>query len=111
MKQDLSHIAKHCRQGGSPEDGGGLWMMPRYGITFTVIASWGEGWDHVSVSLLNRIPAWDEMCWVKDLFFEPEEIAVQFHPRASEYKNVHPNCLHLWRCQDEPQPTPPLEFV
>src|SRR5262245_54586743 len=28
-------------------------------------------WDHVSVSLSHRCPTWDEMCWVKDLFFLP----------------------------------------
>lgn len=59
------------------------------------------GWEHVSVHILEygkqRTPTWAEMCAVKDLFFEPEEVVVQFHPAASAYVNNHPNVLHLWR--------------
>ena len=39
-----------------------------------------DGWDHVSISLKNRCPNWTEMCFVKDLFFEPEETVMQLHP-------------------------------
>ncbi len=55
-----------------------------------------EGWDHVSVSLPNRCPNWPEMCAVKDLFFDAEDVVVQFHPARSQYVNNHPYCLHLW---------------
>ena len=58
--------------------------------------------EHVSVSSYeaNRIPSWEIMCRVKDLFFYPEEMAVQIHPKASRY--LHGvgglnNVLHLWR--------------
>ena len=72
-----------------------------------VIASVGLGWDHVSVSTRNRTPTWDEMCWVKNLFFHPEETVVQFHPAVSKYVNDHPHCLHLWRAHCEfPEPFP-----
>ena len=62
-------------------------------------------WDHVSVSLvtwdeknlLERCPKWDEMCYIKDLFFEDEEEAIQYHPKKSEYVNIHPYVLHMWR--------------
>lgn len=76
-----------------------------------IIVSDGEGWDHVSVSLQNRCPTWDEMCWVKDLFFEPWEPAMQLHPAKVDYVNHHPFCLHLWRPQDKRIPLPPSEFV
>jgi len=66
-----------------------------------VIASDGLGWDHVSVSSLTRTPTWKEMCLVKALFFHAEEAVMQLHPKASEYVNYHPNCLHLWRPQTE----------
>ena len=62
-----------------------------------VIASdWGK-WQHVSVSLENRTPVWDEMCHIKNLFFDEEETCVQFHPRKSEYVNLAENCLHMWK--------------
>lgn len=78
---------------------------------FWVVCSDGEGWDHVSVSHEDRIPTWEDMCRFKDLFFDPEEVVVQYHPAKSEYVNLHPRCLHLWRCQDAPMPTPPSWMV
>lgn len=74
-----------------------------------------SGWQHVSVSLAdkpNTTPTWATMCWVKDLFWGREDVVVQFHPRASDYVNHHPGCLHLWRCIDGREfPTPPSIFV
>lgn len=84
-------------------------------IRIKVIASDGEGWQHVSVSLVDRsmfTPNWSVMCIVKDLFWEPEDVVVQFHPRKSEYVNHHPGCLHLWRCIDGREfPTPPSYMI
>lgn len=57
---------------------------------------YGE-WEHVSVSLADRCPTWEEMCAVKDLFWMPEECVLQFHPPQSAYVNNMPFCLHLWK--------------
>lgn len=70
-----------------------------------------QGWEHVSVSCPNRTPTWKEMCWVKDQFWEEEEVVFQLHPRKSEYVNVHPYCLHMWRHNVVPCPAPPSIFV
>jgi hypothetical protein len=52
------------------------------------------------------------MCAIKDMFFEPEEAAVQYHPAKSQYVNNHPYCLHLWRPNNGTDlPTPPPLFV
>lgn len=80
-------------------------------MEMTVMFSDGMGWDHVSVSTRIRTPRWEEMAAIKDLFFDPEDVVVQFHPRASEYVNVHKHCLHLWRCQAKEFPTPPKIMV
>ena len=77
----------------------------------TVVFSNGGGWEHVSVSYPNRTPTWDEMCRVKDIFFDEEECVVQYHPPRSEYVNFHPYCLHLWRKCGENFETPPRELV
>ena len=72
------------------------------------------GWEHVSVSLLDfpgRTPNWTEVCFVKDQFWKEEEVVVQYHPRRSEYVNVHPGVLHLWRRVDGEFPTPPTVLV
>ena len=76
-----------------------------------IIWSFGEGWEHVSVSYKNRCPTWEEMCRVKEMFFNPEEVVVQYHPRQSEYINHHQYCLHLWRKCGEDFETPPTMLV
>jgi hypothetical protein len=71
----------------------------------------GPAWEHVSVSLRDRPPTWEEMAWVKHLFWDEEECVVQFHPPRSRYVNTHPFCLHLWAVVGVAFPTPPLEAV
>ena len=80
-------------------------------VHLTVIASDGLGWDHVSVSLPHRCPEWEEMAYIKDLFWEPNECVVQYHPPADRYVNHHPYALHLWRPQGIEIPVPSLEMV
>lgn len=50
----------------------GAFRIPsvRTGTVLKVIASSGEGWDHVSVSLPNRCPNWIEMDFIKRTFFK-----------------------------------------
>lgn len=71
----------------------------------------GWPWEHVSVSLENRCPTWDEMAKVKNAFWNDEETVVQFHPARSQYVNVHPFCLHLWRRLDVPTELPPRHLM
>lgn len=78
---------------------------------FRVIATSGEGWDHVSVSLPHRCPTWDEMSMIAGIFFEDHERLVQYRPPASEYVNNHPYCLHWWRPLDADLPHPPAGLV
>lgn len=66
-----------------------------------VIASDGQGWEHVSVhGTTGRgefTPSWDQMCFIKDLFWDEDDCVIQYHPPKSEYVNKHKNTLHLWR--------------
>lgn len=66
---------------------------------FSVIATTGGGWDHVSVNPWHhtRTPTWDEMCEIKDMFFDEEEECIEYHPKKSEYINLAEHCLHMWR--------------
>jgi hypothetical protein len=81
-------------------------------IHFIVIASTGDGWDHVSISCKNRCPTWDEMVFFKDFFFFKHETCMQLHPAVSSYINYNVNTLHIWRPIDEKLiPLPPLEMV
>jgi hypothetical protein len=63
---------------------------------------WNEneaGWEHVSISPKHKftLPSWNDMCTLKDIFFNDEEEAYQIHPKKSEYVNFSENCLHLWK--------------
>lgn len=81
----------------------------------TIISSgklWKKGeWEHVSVSVYNRCPTWEEMCFVKRLFWDDEETVIQFHPPASKYVNRHEFCLHLWKQIGVTVETPPTNLI
>lgn len=102
---------------GTPINGprGGCFDIPSpgTGAVLRVIATSGLGWDHASVSTPKRCPNWTEMCLIKDLFWEEEDMVMQVHPPKSEWISVHPFCLHLWRPLDPGVriPKPPAEFV
>jgi len=96
------------------DDGGYAWAKFRSSKENThasIIFSWGAGWDHVSVSFHNRVPTWGEMCEAKNMFFYKDEVCFQLHPAESEYVNMHPHCLHIWRPQNVSVPTPPSWMV
>jgi len=76
-----------------------------------VVASSGEGWDHVSVSRPTRCPNWPEMEHIAALFFRDDETAMQLHVPASDHVNNHPFCLHWWRPHDMEIPRPDAIMV
>jgi len=76
-----------------------------------VIASSGGGWDHVSVSLPDRCPNWEEMSIVKRAFFLKDEWAIEYHPPEAKNISVHDYCLHLWRPILDALPIPPPSMV
>lgn len=97
---------------------GQFFVMGPCGMALCIVASgadaddkMSEGWEHVSVSTRSRPPNWQEMCFVKELFWDPTECVVQFHPPRSEYVNNHPYCLHLWRQTKAAFPLPPSILV
>jgi hypothetical protein len=77
------------------------------GRVLRIIASSGMGWDHISVSLPDRCPTWDEMEFIKRMFFKPDEVAIQLHLPPADHINNHPYCLHLWRPHATDIPLPP----
>lgn len=58
-----------------------------------------EGWEHVSLSpkKKSKIPTWNDMCQLKDIFFNDDEEVLQLHPKKRNYVNLKDNCLHLWK--------------
>jgi len=90
----------------------GLFMLKlKGGQTVRAVVGSGFGWEHVSVSRRDRCPLWDEMCQVKDLFWDAGDAVIQFHPPRSQYVNYHPHCLHLWRPIGRAIELPPSDMV
>lgn len=111
----LEHIRKfeipHPILKRTGEEGEGVFIIPYDNHILHVIASSDGGWEHVSVSHRYRNPNWEEMCFIKNLFFDENETVIQFHPKKSEYVDIHKTCLHLWRSTDFEHVLPPKKFV
>lgn len=108
----------------SSDETGGRWIGVNIDgpdgptVSLVVVASWGLGWDHVSVSRYSRItggnlvpPSWNDMEGVKRAFFWPHEAAFQIHPPLSAYVNCHPGVLHMWRSQAAEIELPPCCLI
>jgi hypothetical protein len=101
MKRTLPEKVEYNRVSGPANSRSGATIIKHGNAYLRVIFSDGIGWNHVSVSLPTRCPSWEEMCYVKNVFFDPEETVMQLHPPESTYVNNHPFCLHLWQPQSE----------
>lgn len=70
-----------------------------------------KGWEHLSVSHKNKIPSWECMQEMKEMFFYDDEECFQLHPKADNYVNNNEYTLHIWRPVDGKFPTPPSILV
>jgi hypothetical protein len=105
-------VPEQYREAGEPGTKSGMFKIG--GGTarnrILVVASDGMEWEHVSVSKSYECPTWSEMCKVKDLFWDPEDCVIQYHPPRSAHISLHPYCLHMWRPIEGAIPMPP-EFM
>ena len=118
MKTNWTHLENFRSRSGSHVTGDGD-LFGAFYIRFVksdiiVIASSGNEempWERVSLRTRDykgeRTPTWQEMCFIKDLFWEDEECVIQYHPPRSDYVNNHPNVLHLWKPIGIEVPRPP----
>lgn len=122
MKKALDATMERARYQipGYEMDGDGLqgaFKIAPFGDRLRIVSSDGRDWDeaglphpaweHVSVSLERRCPTWTEMEWVRDQFWEPDELVVQFSVPRAQHVNHHPFCLHLWKPIGVAIPLPP----
>jgi hypothetical protein len=122
------HVPERARVSDAPKYGSdytdgnnGVFDLdsPEPGWRLAILASDGGGWEHVSAHAYRnagrpsqqRCPTWKEMSFLKRVFWDPDDVAMQLHPRESEYVNEHPFTLHLWRPTTAEIPTPPPIFV
>jgi len=120
MRRPVLHQVEMARvrggRMGSDETFGpnGMFMFRRergHKTELKVISSDGGGWEHVSVSTETRCPTWEEMDFIKGMFWDDDECVMQLHPPRSEWVNNHQYCLHLWKPIGDDIPRPPSEYV
>lgn len=90
---------------------GGVFYDKKSRCNLNFIMSSGAGFEHCSVSMPTRCPSWEQMCTVKDAFWNEDEVCMQLHPAKKDYINNHPYCLHIWKPIDEEIPLPPTIMV
>lgn len=62
----------------------------------------GRRWRHVSASKPKRVPNYEEMCLVKNIFVGEEVEAYQVGAPKSRHVNIHKFCLHWFAPMDGP---------
>ena len=90
---------------------GGTFYDKKSRCNLNFIMSWGAGFEHCSVSMPTRCPTWEQMCAIKDAFWNDDEVCMQLHPAKKDYVNNHPYCLHIWKPINEKIPLPPTILV
>lgn len=115
MQKDATKLDKYRQPHptlGASKGMFGFFVIPNGRHTLRIVSSGeiheGTDWEHVSISKPYDCPTWEEMCMVKALFWGDDETVIQFHPQKTNYKNVHPYCLHLWRHKDGHQLPPDI---
>lgn len=106
----------------SPDSFGftGAFVIPSCfkGEVLGVVSSDGSDWlelklplpifEHVSVSVrrFERLPTWEEMDLVKNIFWDKDEVVVQFHVNNRNKVDNKP-VLHLWKMKNSEYVLPP----
>lgn len=82
----------------------GAWTWNGMSIIATAAKYNGVQWLHVSFARKSRMPTYDEMQMVKRDFIGDSRKAIFVLPPRKNYVNIHPNCLHLWCCENDSLP-------
>lgn len=89
------------------------------GVMLGVIASDGSDWvktglpppifEHASVRVINeqRLPTWNEMDYVKKIFWSDDEVVAQLHVNDERKVQHRTDVLHLWKQIGQDYSLPP----
>ena len=69
---------------------GGKYYDKYTGKRLNFIFSYQMGWEHLSVSMPSRTPTWDQMCIMKDIFWNKNEACVGFLTADNLFEYVDP---------------------
>lgn len=125
MKSDISHLEKfrHTKPGAalSSNEGDrfGVFYIQNAASSFIILFDSGEdhggnpgtGWERAEMRVAahsgDRVPIYAEMDWLKGLFWDDDECAVQMHLPKHERRQAPPNTLYLWKEAGKEFPRPP----
>lgn len=101
---------------GCRDQYGGKWRIgnackKRSGMSVIASASIeadGEIWYHVSCARTDKTPSYNDLAWVKEIWFGDLWAIQCFVPQA-EHVNIHARCLHLWHCLTASSPFPAFD--
>lgn len=86
-------------------------IIQDYDKVLNFMFSWACGFEHLSVSTTVKTPTWEQMCKMKDIFWNEDEVCMQLHPAKENYIDNMSYCLHIWRPINKEIPTPPNLMV
>lgn len=74
----------------------------RSGLILASVATYEDKlWYHVSFSLKDKIPSYEQTLFVRKACFSGSAKVIQVFPPVEEHYSFHPNCLHLWSCLEK----------
>lgn len=113
LEQRRITASDRLRSDASMGNNGAFELINGKGVALLCIAADKLGWEHVSVTVLGqkRTPTWEEMNFVKEMFWNPSETVIQLHPPRDQWVNQHDYCLHLWKPVGVEIPLPPTYMV
>lgn len=59
-----------------------------------------KNWLHVSFSKSNKVPSYNDLMEIKNIFIGEDKKAIQIFPEKKYHVNIMPYCLHLFHCLD-----------
>ena len=94
------YIIQHRGSVLDEAENGMTFMIPLEGEGLLCLLSWGHGWEQVKVRGAKTFPTWPEICYIKEVVWEPEEAVMNLHlPNAAHI--IDDKTVHLWKCSDQ----------
>ncbi len=88
---------------GEVRSDGAAWVNRKKSMSVIAsisVESDGKHWLHVSCAHFRRMPTYEEMAMVKNVFVGRDKYAISVMPPTEKHVNIHRYCLHWWSCMD-----------
>jgi hypothetical protein len=76
------------------------------GSMLYITATEKDSWECVEVYTPVRYPIWEELCLVRNLFWDRNDLVIQYYPREKDCSNFKKYSVCLWRPTNQLIPNP-----